>query len=294
MPFPEPIKQQVKRMANFTCCWCQDRHNKVDIHHIIPESEGGSDNIENAAPLCGSCHTLYGQNPELRKEIISRRDLWYETCEKMLNPEYGWPIGLDVPTLSFARKIPSTSTLPVEGIQFADRDTADIKNPPLLYLSIYSKTSRYFGQQLAPGSEKWLYLEANMRFALNLRIQVRALNDRDIFELMWFLTGGEEKYSPGFPRDVDDELRAQFLQQRERGWSFHGPPPNDGEQGSGDYLRIWRENGENRIMISTFTATRAGISIHARLSDDTTRAFATYLEETGFADPFTKHKRVNE
>lgn len=288
MSFPEPIKQEVKRKANFTCCWCQDRRNKVDVHHIIPESEGGPDDIENAAPLCGSCHALYGKNPDLRKEIKSRRDLWYETCDKMLNPEYGWPVGLDVPILSFAREIPSTSTLPMKGIQFTDRDTSDIKNPPLLYLSVYFKTSKYFGQQFPLGSEKWLYLEANMRFALNLRIQVRAFNDRDIFELMGFLTGGEEKYLPAFLREVDDELREQFFRQQERGWSLHGPAPNDDERGSGDYFRVWKENAENRMMISTFTATHAGISIHARLSDDTTRAFADYLEESGFAEPFEK------
>jgi len=80
MPFSEQLKLTVKQKANFTCCWCQDRRNKVDIHHIIPESEGGLDTEENAAPLCGSCHDLYGNNPDLRKEIRSRRDHWYESC----------------------------------------------------------------------------------------------------------------------------------------------------------------------------------------------------------------------
>jgi HNH endonuclease len=80
MPFSETLKLTLKRKANFTCCWCLDRRNKVDVHHIIPESQGGPDTEENAAPLCGSCHDLYGNNPDLRKEIRSRRDHWYESC----------------------------------------------------------------------------------------------------------------------------------------------------------------------------------------------------------------------
>ncbi len=282
------MKLEVKREANFTCCWCQDIHHKVEVHHIIPEADGGPDEKDNAAPLCGNYHTSYGMNPDLRKEIRSRRDLWYETCAKRLNPEYGWPIGLDVPLPNFARELPSTSTMPMKGIQFTDRDPTDANNPPLLYLSVYFKRSRYFSQQLPPGNEKWLYLEANMRFALNLRIQVRAWNDRDIFELMGFLTRGEDKYIPEFLRDADNYFREQFLRDRERGWSLHGPAPEDNERGSGDYFRIWRENGENRLVISTFTPTHAGISIHARLSDEMTRTLADYLEESGFAVSFSK------
>jgi HNH endonuclease len=80
MPFSEQLKLTVKQKANFTSCWCQERRNKVDVHHIIPESDGGPDTEENAAPLCGSCHALYGNNPDLRKEIRSRRDHWYESC----------------------------------------------------------------------------------------------------------------------------------------------------------------------------------------------------------------------
>ena len=39
-----------------------------------------SDTEDNAAPLCSNCHTLYGGNPDLRKEIKARRDNWYGRC----------------------------------------------------------------------------------------------------------------------------------------------------------------------------------------------------------------------
>ena len=80
MAFPERVKLEAKRRANFSCVICKKPF--VDVHHIIPQSDGGSDTIENAAPLCGSCHDLFGGNPDKRKQIREMRDLWWEVCEK--------------------------------------------------------------------------------------------------------------------------------------------------------------------------------------------------------------------
>ena len=77
MGFSDKIKIEIKTKSNFTCCWCW-KHSFVEVHHIIPIEEGGSDMIENAAPLCPTCHTLYGDNKKLRKTIKLRRDLLFE------------------------------------------------------------------------------------------------------------------------------------------------------------------------------------------------------------------------
>jgi hypothetical protein len=259
MPFIDSTRMSVKRKADFTCCWCQDRKNKVEVHHIVPEADNGSGEEDNAAPLCGNCHALLGNNPDLRKEIKGRRDLWYETCWKRLNPSFGWPIGLDVPLLDFSREIPSTTGAPTKGIQLTDREPGNSENPPLLYLSVHFKTSRYFGRYIPDEREKWLYLEANMRFAFNLRIQVCARNERDVQEIL------------------------SVLQTGEGGYDLHGPLPQSNKDHAGDYLLVWRENGEIRLMISTFTSTQAGISIHARLSDRAAKALANYLVEAGYS-----------
>ena len=81
MPFSEKTKLEVKRKAAFACCRC--RNIGVDVHHIIPEKDGGLDDVENAAPLCQNCHDQFGDNPSKRREITQMRDWWYETCNRM-------------------------------------------------------------------------------------------------------------------------------------------------------------------------------------------------------------------
>lgn len=87
MPFSDTQKLEVKRKAHFCCAICHSAG--VEIHHIIPQSEGGSDEAENSAPLCPSCHEIYGANPTKRKFIREARDHWYELCAKRYAPQEG-------------------------------------------------------------------------------------------------------------------------------------------------------------------------------------------------------------
>ena len=80
MPFSEKLKLEMRRRSHFACCLCKALG--VEIHHIVPQADGGGDTEENAAPLCPSCHETYGANPEKRKFIREARDLWFEICEK--------------------------------------------------------------------------------------------------------------------------------------------------------------------------------------------------------------------
>ena len=80
MPFSDAIKSIVKKKADFSCCICHKKY--VEVHHIKPQAEGGQDTEDNAAPLCPSCHELYGANPTKRKFIRETRDHWYEICAK--------------------------------------------------------------------------------------------------------------------------------------------------------------------------------------------------------------------
>jgi hypothetical protein len=114
MPFSEKLKLDVKRKAAFQCCRC--RAIGVDIHHIIPEKEGGSSDFSNAAPLCQNCHDQFGDNAQKRKEIIRMRDWWFVVCEKTYNQP--GPLSLDL--LSDINK-------KLENIQAGQEDIRELK-----------------------------------------------------------------------------------------------------------------------------------------------------------------------
>jgi hypothetical protein len=87
MAFSEVLKTRIRRKTHFSCCICKSIG--VEVHHIVPKEENGPDSEENAAPLCPSCHELYGANPSKRKFIREARDMWYEICSDRFSSESG-------------------------------------------------------------------------------------------------------------------------------------------------------------------------------------------------------------
>ncbi len=59
----------------------------LEVHHIVPEEDGGPDSEENAAPLCASCHRSFGGNRELQARLREMRDHWYEECARLFDEE---------------------------------------------------------------------------------------------------------------------------------------------------------------------------------------------------------------
>jgi 5-methylcytosine-specific restriction protein A len=62
---PELRKTVLKAFSN-TCTLCGYRdviveHSGMEVHHIVPVSEGGSDDIGNLTVLCHDCHTTVHQ-----------------------------------------------------------------------------------------------------------------------------------------------------------------------------------------------------------------------------------------
>src|SRR3989338_8570386 len=106
MSFSEKIKLEAKRKSHFRCCVC--RNAFVEVHHIVPESQGGSDELSNAAPLCASCHDLYGGNPDKRKQIKDMRDQWWNLMsqkEKLIFTNKGLNISKIRPDKESAKKL---------------------------------------------------------------------------------------------------------------------------------------------------------------------------------------------
>jgi hypothetical protein len=80
MPFSERVKHLAIIKSAFRCCVCHKPF--VEVHHLVPEADGGPDDLTNAAPLCSSCHDLYGGNPDKRRTLRQMRDHWWELMEE--------------------------------------------------------------------------------------------------------------------------------------------------------------------------------------------------------------------
>ena len=86
MPFSQAVKAKAVEAAAAHCCVCQRFDaGHVEVHHIIPQANGGSDDFENAIALCFDCHTWAGHynsrhpkgfrySPEF---LRSARNGWY-------------------------------------------------------------------------------------------------------------------------------------------------------------------------------------------------------------------------
>lgn len=101
MAFSETIKINIRRKSHFQCCLCKSVG--VEVHHIVPQEDGGSDLEENGAPLCPSCHEIFGSNPSKRKFIREARNAWYEICQNRFKPDHD----LFLQVLDMLSKLPS-------------------------------------------------------------------------------------------------------------------------------------------------------------------------------------------
>ncbi len=267
--FSEPLKLRVKRRANFTCCWCLDRKQKVEVHHIVPRAKRGKNTEDNAAPLCSNCHTLLGGNPDYRKEIKARRDHWYEMCAR--TNEFVWPTGLNNPLLDFYEEISplvektTGGTTVVDGtarIQLTDKDPSARDGIALLSLSVA------FDNSIFPPPRN-LRLIASMPFGVSISTEVQAEDD-------WMING--------FMNVLRNKLDL---------WGLRGQPIEDNDlnphQRSRDYFILTRKStGENELSIGVHAHSNAQIGIRAYFSNRVALGLADYLDSVGFTKPFKK------
>lgn len=55
MGFQKSDSEDLLAATGRRCCICGILH-RVQLHHIIPKEDGGTDEIDNAIPLCPNCH----------------------------------------------------------------------------------------------------------------------------------------------------------------------------------------------------------------------------------------------
>lgn len=59
--FSRELKDQVRKEQNNICAGCGRKVKKLTIHHIVPQTMGGSDTRNNAVGLCRDCHDYYDE-----------------------------------------------------------------------------------------------------------------------------------------------------------------------------------------------------------------------------------------
>jgi len=89
--FPKKVRRRALAESARRCCVCHTfKGTRLEVHHIVPLSEGGDNSFENAIVLCLDCHADAGHynashpkgsrySPE---ELRMHRDRWYEAVRK--------------------------------------------------------------------------------------------------------------------------------------------------------------------------------------------------------------------
>ena len=90
MPFPKRIREDALVRSRRYCCVCHEHAGRdAEVHHIVPEADGGFNDLENAIVLCFKCHSEAGHyNPRHPRgtkysvtELKRHRDKWWKYCE---------------------------------------------------------------------------------------------------------------------------------------------------------------------------------------------------------------------
>ncbi len=100
MGFSPAVAEQALVACGRHCCLCHKFcGTKIELHHIVPRSDGGMDEVDNCIPLCFDCHAEVEhynvRHPRGRKftaaELRAHRDQWYarqlETSASIRAPE---------------------------------------------------------------------------------------------------------------------------------------------------------------------------------------------------------------
>ncbi len=96
MAFNQKQADELLAATGRRCCICGSLHN-VQLHHIIPIEEGGTDGIDNAIPLCPNCHDevhgRYASGRTTRAYTGNELKLHRQRTIDLVNKERTWAPG---------------------------------------------------------------------------------------------------------------------------------------------------------------------------------------------------------
>ena len=118
------------------CCICHRFCGvKMETDHMLPRDEGGTDDIDNAIPVCFECHaeihSYNDRHPRGRKflpeELRAHKEQWLAICRERPDALVGAPRQIDVgpiqalvDELEFNAAVSERDGTPVQGCLFRD------------------------------------------------------------------------------------------------------------------------------------------------------------------------------
>lgn len=111
---PRKIRDFLLVASKHQCSICQA--HTVEVHHIVPVSKGGTNNLENLMVVCPNCHTNFHEGRFTTAQMRIYRIQWMQKCNVYLE------IGIPTEKLTKDQKI--AMELPLETkIQFLEESS---------------------------------------------------------------------------------------------------------------------------------------------------------------------------
>ncbi|MBR0384428.1 MAG: HNH endonuclease [Eubacteriaceae bacterium] len=97
-------REAILNRDNYTCQICGKKHTKLEVHHIIYKSQGGTDDENNLITLCEECHhAVHDKAIELTKKP-RKRDLKHATHMSIIRSQLLKVYPKAIETLGFVTK----------------------------------------------------------------------------------------------------------------------------------------------------------------------------------------------
>lgn len=115
MPFSQETRTRALLWCDRHCCLCRKACGPyIEVHHIVPEADDGTEEIDNAIPLCFECHAVvqhYNADHPLGTkfkvaELKARREQVYEECTRHLVPPIEYRVTQTIPEVGLLRTLP--------------------------------------------------------------------------------------------------------------------------------------------------------------------------------------------
>jgi hypothetical protein len=106
MAFSDDVRNKVLLWSDRHCCLCKKACGiNIEVHHLVSEEQSGTDDIDNAIPLCFECHgAVQHYNPKhpigtkyKPSELKKRREQVYEEFTRHLVPPIHYEINQSLP-----------------------------------------------------------------------------------------------------------------------------------------------------------------------------------------------------